>query len=60
LYIRDWEPNEAQQEHNARMEANRRYEEAMQLAIAGIEDLDQSLSLSDALILHALGVKVCS
>jgi len=53
-----WETNEAQQEDNARMEANRSYEDAMQLTIAGIQDFDQSLSLADAFILRALGVKV--
>jgi uncharacterized protein YfiM (DUF2279 family) len=50
--------DEAQQEHNARMEANRRYEDAMKVTIASKEDFDQSLSPADALILHALGVKV--
>jgi hypothetical protein len=49
--------NEAEQEHNARMEANRRYEDAMKVAIAAAEDFDQALSPADALILHALGVK---
>jgi hypothetical protein len=52
--------NEAEQEHNARMEANRRYEEAMKVAITGKEEFDQSLSSADALILHAMGVEVCS
>ena len=51
-----WETNEAQQEQH--MEANRSYEDAMQLPIANIQDFDQSLSLGDAIILHALGVKV--
>ena len=41
------------------MEANRRYEEAMKVAIASTEAFDQSLSPADALILHALGVEVC-
>jgi hypothetical protein len=52
--------NEAEQEHNARMEANRRYEEAMKVTITGKEDFDQSLSSADALILHAMGVEACS
>jgi hypothetical protein len=56
LYIWD----EAQQEHNARMEANRRYEEAMKAAIPSKEDFDQSLSPADALVLHAMGVEVSS
>jgi hypothetical protein len=50
--------NEEQQEHDARMEANRRYEDAMKVAIPSTEDFDQSLSPTDALTLHALGVKV--
>ena len=53
----DWEANEAQQEHNARIEADRRYEDGMQVPIAIIQDFDQSLSLADTFILHALGVK---
>ena len=52
------EANEARQEHTARMEANRRCEGAMQVPIARVRDFDQSLSLADAFILHALGVKV--
>ena len=39
------------------MEADRRYEDAMQIAFE-IPDFDQSLSLADAFILHALGVEV--
>jgi len=53
-----WEVNEAQETHSVRMEANGHYEDAMQLTIAGIQDFDQSLSLADAFILHALGVEV--
>jgi hypothetical protein len=54
--------NEEQQEHDARMEANRRYEEAMKVTTADIKDkgFDQSLSLADALVLHAMGVEVSS
>jgi hypothetical protein len=54
----DWRANEAQQEHDARMEANRCYEDAMQVPVDGIQDFDRSLSLADVFILHALGVKV--
>jgi hypothetical protein len=50
--------NEEQQEHDARMEANRRYEDAMKEVIAKVEEFDQSLSLADVLSLNALGVKV--
>lgn len=58
MYMWDGEANNAQQEHDARVEANGRDEDAMQLPIAGILDFDQLLSLADAFILHALGVKV--
>ena len=49
MYLWNWEPNEAKQESNALMEANRDDEDAMQ-------DFNQRLSLADAFILHALGV----
>jgi hypothetical protein len=58
MYMSDWEANEGQQEHEARVEANRCYEDAMQAPIDSNQDFDQSLSLADAFILHALGVKV--
>ena len=58
MYMSDWEANEREQEHDARMEANRCYEDAMQVTSDSNRDFDQSLSLADAFILHALGVKV--
>ena len=58
MYTWDWGSNDAQQEQNARMEANRRKDDGLQGSMASIQDFDQSLSVADAFILHALGVKV--
>jgi hypothetical protein len=58
MHMWEWGADEAQQEQDERMEANRRYEDAMQVPGDSIRDFDQSLSLADAFILHALGVRV--
>ena len=58
MYLWNWEPNEAKQESNALLKANRCDEDAMQAPIAALQNFDESLSLGDVFILHALGVKV--
>ena len=58
MYTWDWGANDARQEPNARVEANRCKEDGLQGSMGGIQDFDQSLSVADAFILHALGVKV--
>ena len=58
MYMWDRGANDAQQEQNARLETNRHEEDGLQGSMGSIQDFDQSLSVADAFILHALGVKV--
>jgi hypothetical protein len=58
MYTWDRGANDAHQEQNTRMEANGRKEDGLQGSMGSIQDFDQSLSIADAFILHALGVKV--